>query len=245
MSIATFDGPRHFPSTRWSLVGRAAQEGTAEQRKALADLLTRYMPALRAHLILRKGFDLHQAEDLMQGFLLNKVLEHSLISAARRDRGKFRSFLLTSLDRFVVSQIRHERRCKRYSANVVSFDEVPGLEPASQESLDAFDVAWARELLAEALKRMQQECTNRPEVWGVFEARLLAPMLYDVPPMRYEQLIERFNLESPVRATNLLVTAKRMFVRVLRAMIAEYEPDELKIDLEIEALQKALAFARA
>jgi len=128
----------------------------------------------------------------------------------------------------------------------VSLDDEPGLEPSTAEPSDAFDTTWASELLAEALKRMQAECTAsaRPDVWGVFENRILAPILHQGEAMPYEQLVQRYALASPAQASNVLITAKRMFVRVLRSLIAEYEPDEAQIDAEIADLQQALSQAR-
>jgi len=70
---------------------------------------------------------------------------------------------------------------------------------------------------------------------------LLGPMLHHAEPLPYEQLVEKFRLASPAQASNLLITARRMFVRVLRAVIGEYEPDEKAIDAEIAELMEQLS----
>ena len=90
---------------------------------------------------------------------------------------------------------------------------------------------------------MQRECelTERPDVWGVFEARLLAPLLHDALAAPYEQLVERFGFASPAQASNVLMTAKRMFVRAVRATIGEYELEDEQIDEEIADLHRILA----
>ena len=41
-------GCGRFPTTHWSLVGRAGQDATENKRQALGELLNRYLPALRA-----------------------------------------------------------------------------------------------------------------------------------------------------------------------------------------------------
>ena len=104
-------------------------------------------------------------------------------------------------------------------------------------------LAWARRVIAESLARMQAECSGsgRADVWGVFECRLLAPMLDGAEPMPYEALVERFALRSPAQASNVLITGKRMFERALRAVVGEYVADEAEVDEEIAELRQILA----
>ena len=106
----------------------------------------------------------------------------------------------------------------------------------------AFDVAWAQEVLGETLRIMQRECRTcgRTDVWGVFEARLIGPILHDEQVVPYEQLVDRYNLATPRRASNALITGKRMFVRILRSVVGRYTPAD-EIESEIQQLQELLA----
>src|SRR5205814_10710398 len=107
--------------------------------------LTRYMPALRSYLVFRKRIDPHKADDLLQGFLLSKVIEQDLVASADRTRGKFPSFLVTALNRYMVSQSREETAQKRGGGGAmgnVSLDEEMDAEPTVAEGSDQFDVAW-------------------------------------------------------------------------------------------------------
>ena len=236
------EGPRYFQTTQWSLVMRAGGADEQTQRQALVELLKRYMPALHSYLVYRKKFDSHRADDLLQGFLLSKLVEHDLLADARREIGKFRSFLVTALNRYVISQIRQEQAEKR-GGGATSVDTE--FDAAAESEPDSFDVAWARELLSQAVRRMHQECsgTGRDDVWEIFEARVVGPALEGREPLAYDQLVERFKLVSPAQASNLLVTGRRMFVRVLRGLIAEYEPDDARVDAELNDLQAVLARA--
>jgi DNA-directed RNA polymerase specialized sigma24 family protein len=168
-------GFQAFPTTHWSLVGNAAHADAAVKRKAVVELLMRYMPPLKSHLIARKRIDPHRADDLMQGFLASKVLEQDLIGRAQRERGKFRTFLLTALDHFVISQARHDRAAKR-AANPEGALPEDDLQPAQSDPgpAEQFDIAWARQVLAQAIDRMREECgaSDRPDLWGVFEHRI-------------------------------------------------------------------------
>jgi DNA-directed RNA polymerase specialized sigma24 family protein len=246
MPERTPQGPKFFPQTQWSLVGRAAGVHAVDgsQRQALVDLLNHYMPALHSYLVYRKRFDANQADDLLQGFLLSKVLEQDLISQAQRERGKFRNFLLTALNRYVISEIRRERAQKRSagaSGGGVALDET--IDVPDESTSDTFDVEWARQLLSQAIAAMHEECTStgRLDVWAIFEARVLGPAMHGRELIEYDQLVEKFKLVSPAQASNLLVTGRRTFIRVLRGLIAEYESDEEQIDAELNDLQKILA----
>jgi hypothetical protein len=61
--------PQRFPTTHWSLVDLARAGRGTLQRNALDQLLTRYWPALKAHLVVKKRIDPDEAEDLVQGFI--------------------------------------------------------------------------------------------------------------------------------------------------------------------------------
>ena len=76
-----------FPSTQWSLVGRAGQMTGERRREALATVLHRYMPALRAHLVLGRRIPPDRADDLIQGFIADKMIEQNLLSTAEQNRG--------------------------------------------------------------------------------------------------------------------------------------------------------------
>jgi DNA-directed RNA polymerase specialized sigma24 family protein len=234
---------RSFSTTIWSLVGRASQGSEEEQRKALDQLVRRYRPALREHLIHRRNLPADTADDLLQEFLLNKVIERDILAKVVPGSGKFRYFLLTSLDRFRISAFRHAHAGTRSSRGQVSIDQaidVAGEAPASQ---NAFDIAWARQLLSSTIEKMRQKCqsSGRLDVWDVCQGRLLNPLLHGNEPISYDELVARHGLVSPGQASNLLVTAKRMLRKALRDLIAEYEPNEAMIDEEIADLLHILS----
>src|SRR5947208_3626715 len=107
MSRPADDRPESFPATQWSLVDRARQQDTGARDDALAKLLERYLPALRAHLTLEKRIrPPERADDLLQGFVADKIIEQRLLDHADEGRGKFRSFLLVTLNNYVISQHR-------------------------------------------------------------------------------------------------------------------------------------------
>jgi len=234
-----------FPTTHWSLVARAGVDEAERKREALGKLLGRYVPPLRAHLVYRRRLSDADADDAVQQFVADKILQRDLIAKAERERGKFRTFLLTSLNRWLNNRLRDESAQKRSPAGgvVVRAGERSADLAATDDVTDIFDAQWARQVLDHALVQMQAECerTGRGDVWGVFQCRLLRPLLEGAPPTAYEELVSRFGLESPARASNVLMTAKRMFTRALRSVVGEYARGPDEIDLEISELRNILA----
>lgn len=236
--------PARFPSTAWSLVARAGHGGEC-QREALGQLLARYLPALQAHLVYRRGFRPEVADDLVQQFITDKIVEKDLIARADQELGKFRTFLLTALDRFVANQIRDQRAKKRNPGEgmLVSMGDRDDAVCEDVGPSDVFDVAWARGVITQALEQVRQECeaSDRADLWGVFECRVVGPTLEGAPQPGYRELVERFGFRSPTQASNALTTVKRMYARALRSVVAEYAGDSRQIESELEDLRKILA----
>jgi RNA polymerase sigma-70 factor (ECF subfamily) len=239
-----------FPTTRWTLLDQAARGDGEVRHKALADLLRLYVGPIRAFIIARRGVSPDQADDILQDFLSVKWLEQDLLSRARRDKGRFRSYLLTALDHFISNWFR-KRRSEGPGAAAIGAAADPesaGDEPAAPggRPQDQFDLVWAQQVVQTAIERMRGDCnTNgRQDVWAVFEARLLGPILGEAQPPAYVELVQRFGFQTPAQAQNLLVTAKRTFTRALRAVILEYEGAESDVDAELRDLQEILARPR-
>src|SRR5437016_3232179 len=89
-----------LPSTHWSEIASASQTRQAKGREATARLLTRYQSALLAHLGFKFRATEDTAQDLLQSFVAEKILEKELLAQAIPARGRFRTFLLNALDNF-------------------------------------------------------------------------------------------------------------------------------------------------
>jgi RNA polymerase sigma-70 factor (ECF subfamily) len=231
-----------FPGTHWSLVGRAGRSGGAARREALQSLLVRYQLPLVSHLRLRLGFDADTAADVFQGFVQSQVLEKELLANADRDKGRFRTFLLTALDRYAFNWVRADAARARSIPTACGTDAPPVAAPDAEGPDRQFTASWARQVVSEALARMRQECDahGRPDVWAVFDARVSRPILEDTAPVPYAELVDRHHFVSPAQASNVLITGKRMFVRILRRVVGEYERED-EVDSEIATLRTLLS----
>ena len=235
-------------ATHWSLISRARQSNPDERRVALAELLERYYPVLQSHLIVRKRLEPHHVDDLLQGFVAERILERNFLAQADRVKGKFRSLLFRSLENFVVDQFRHDRRFLAMGSIAgPAGDSSNDIGEAGSATPDIFDVSWARQVLAEAIQRMRTSCQQdaRPWLWPLFDGRILQPTLTDQPPVGYDELVARFGFDSPAQASNALITVKRQFQRILESVVSEYLDETEDLATELADLRHILSHADA
>jgi RNA polymerase sigma factor (sigma-70 family) len=161
--------PRGFGTTRWSLILAAAGSNADEQkaREALAELCRTYWRPVFVF-VSRQDYSIEEAQDLTQDFFA-MILESNWLRRADEHRGRFRSFLLKSLQNFLSHAEERTRAVKRGGRMAfVSWDEwiaeapsqlsVPAktLEYISPEHL--FDLRWAATVVEHALQRLREEC---------------------------------------------------------------------------------------
>src|SRR2546422_622589 len=92
---APSSGPHWFNTTHWSVVLAAGDAASPQAGEALEQLCRTYWYPLYAY-VRRKGHSTEDAQDLTQEFFA-QLLEDNLVQQCRRE-GKFRSFLLASLE---------------------------------------------------------------------------------------------------------------------------------------------------
>lgn len=172
------------------------------------------------------------------------MLAQRLIAQADKKKGRFRTFLLRALDNFVIDELRREQaQARRPRGGFESTDDLAQRGEASMvsETPDPFAQEWARTVIAEAVQRVRAECEakGQSERWGVFQARVLEPMLNGTEPAPYGELVGRFGFHTTAEASNALITGKRAFGRCLRAVVSEYAKAG-EIDEELRELRAIL-----
>lgn len=152
-----------FVTTRWTLVNAAGGPSDAVAGAALAELCQAYWPPLYAYLR-RRGHDTDEAQDLTQGFFA-RLLERHDIRSAEPTRGRFRSFLLTALKRYVMNAHERGTSLKRGGHThllSLDFDDAErggGIEPRTDDTPEhVFDRRWAAITLDRALRRLRDDC---------------------------------------------------------------------------------------
>lgn len=151
-----------FATTHWSVVLSAGQSESPQAAEALEKLCRTYWYPLYAYLR-RTGCNPDDAEDLVQGFFLY-LLEGRILRSVEREGGRFRSFLLGTLKRFVSDQRDKASAQKRGGGRqLISWELAEAehrflREPADEESPDRlYERRWASVLLERAMERLRQE----------------------------------------------------------------------------------------
>jgi RNA polymerase sigma factor (sigma-70 family) len=158
------EGPGQFATTHWSAVLAAGETTSSRSSAALEQLCRTYWYPLYAH-VRRNGHGPEDAQDLVQEFFARFLGQHS-VRRADRSRGRFRTFLLTSLKHFLINEWNRANREKRGGGHrLISLDaeatETRFLaEPADERSPDkAFERRWAMVVLDRVLEQLQAELT--------------------------------------------------------------------------------------
>jgi RNA polymerase sigma factor (sigma-70 family) len=156
-----------FATTRWSVVVAAGQKAGGEDARAALETLCRaYWYPLYVY-ARRKGHAAEDAADLVQGFFAS-LLERRAVGRADRERGRFRSFLLASMDHFIANEWRRATAQKRGGGAVMvglDFDDGErryDLEPSHHLTPDrVYERRWALTLIDAAMARLRDEYEAR------------------------------------------------------------------------------------
>ena len=214
---------------------------------ALGELYRIYWYPLYAH-VRRRGHAPEEAQDLTQGFFLH-LLEHKTLGRADPLKGKFRSFLLGSLQNYLSTEAERARCLKRGGGvEFVPLDLRNAEDRYRLEPVDAltpekvFAARWAVALLGAAMKRLRGEYVTSEkaatiEVLKVF----LDPNNSKVPPS-YEEAAAK--LQVSVSAVKTLIhRLRKQYAALVREEIARTVSDLDDVDAEIHELCEALVVA--
>jgi RNA polymerase sigma factor (sigma-70 family) len=157
----TQNGAVAFTTTHWSVV-LTAQGDSPAAREALEKLCRTYWWPLYGY-VRREGYGPEEAQDLTQGFFA-LLLERKDFDRVRREKGRLRSYLLTSLKNFLAKARRRELAVKRGEARaLVPLEELLARERADLEPVDTlsaeriYERRWALTLLEQVLARLGDE----------------------------------------------------------------------------------------
>ncbi|TAM96168.1 MAG: sigma-70 family RNA polymerase sigma factor [Rhodanobacteraceae bacterium] len=225
-----------FDTTRWSIVLRARGE-PVEARAALEQLCRIYRPPVLAF-VLRRGYAADAAEDLTQAFF-TRFLERAWHSSADPERGRFRSFLLTALKRFLIDSDAEAATLKRGGGiRFELLDDDTGCAAAAGEAPDAaFEREWAHAVLRAALARLRGEA----EQAGKLELfRRLGEFLVERPDeAEYARAAEDLHL----RRNTLAVAVHRMRHRLrdlVREELMETTSNRTELEDELRTLRGSM-----
>ena len=240
-TMNTLSARRHdFPTTRWTLVVAAADPALQESRTALVSLCEAYWYPLYAY-VRRLGYSVDEAQDLTQEFFV-RVLEGRYLDRADREKGRFRSFLLTSLKFFLADEMDRSRAQKRGGAAPLPFEvatgeELYGREPADEETPESiFERRWAHSVLDSVLARLRDEFVEHGRLDHFNKLKVFLLGQTEAP---YAALARE--LETSEGALKVAVHRLRKRYRdLIRLEIAETVADPSEVESELRFLAAAL-----
>jgi RNA polymerase sigma factor (sigma-70 family) len=232
---------RDFRTTHWSLVLAAGHDQSLRHGEALETLCRTYWPAIYAF-VRRRGYDEHAAKDLTQAFFA-RVLEKNYFGDADARRGRFRTFLLTSLNHFLANEWDKSQRQKRGGgATVFSLDERDEEGRFLREPIDSttpektFDRRWAHAVLERVLDRLQREFDGKEQRFEHLKIFLLEPK----GSVAYADVALRLGMtEQSVKSA--IHRMRRRYAEIFRDEIAQTVTAENEVEEEIRDLFAALS----
>jgi RNA polymerase sigma factor (sigma-70 family) len=238
------EGAAGFRSTNWTLVLKAAQSQAPGGPAALAELCRLYWYPLYAF-VRHRGYRPDDAQDLTQGFFLH-LLTHRALGHVDPLKGKFRSFLLASLQNFLSTE-SDRARCLKRGANVEfvpwdtqSVEERYRLEPADDLTAEKiFEARWAMTLLGEVMERLREQYASQAKAATFETLQAFLDPINSRTPLSYEQTATA--LRVSVGAVKALIhRLRRQYTSLLREEVARTVGDPAEVDEEIHALCAAL-----
>jgi RNA polymerase sigma factor (sigma-70 family) len=240
---------RGFVTTRWSLILSAANSQNEEQqaRDALAELCRTYWRPIFLF-VSRRGYSTEDAQDLTQDFFA-MILENNWLEHADPNRGRFRSFLLKSLQNFLIKAAEKTHARKRGGdVEFVAWDDWMAQAPSqmfiSAQALDSlpperlFDLHWAATLVERALRRLREECQSKDRL------RLFYALSRHLTAERDEVSYANLSAALGVPETTVkkqLHNMRQRYRRLLRDEVANTVANPADVEDEIRYLCAALA----
>jgi len=231
-----------FTTTHWSVVLAAGETANPTAEVALEKLCRNYWYPLYAF-ARRSGHGEEKAKDLTQGFFA-RLLQEKYLRQAQRERGKFRTFLLTAFKHFAADEWDRETALKRGGGReILSFDDETAekryhLEPVDEVTPDKlFDRRWAFATLQEAARLLRKEYhdTGRGDLFDKLQAFLSGDLEDGYTEAAAQLSMSENTLKSHVRRLRLRNR------EILREVIANTVASPDQIDEELRDLSAALA----
>jgi RNA polymerase sigma-70 factor (ECF subfamily) len=231
-----------FVTTHWSVVLQAGADDSIASASALERLCQTYWYPLYVF-VRRKGHSPHDAQDLTQEFFA-RFLEKKYVALADQGRGKFRTFLLRSLEHFLINEWQKGQAAKRGGTHrVISWDEDEVeqrylAERANGEAPDkVFEKRWAMSVLEQVMVHLRQEFSE-PDKQELFDS-LKQSIWGETSTVSYETIGAKLRMtEGAVK-----IAAHRLRQRyreLLRAEVAQTVGSSAEVDEELKYLAAVL-----
>ena len=238
-----FGGDRAgFPDTERPLLAGAQTEHPGRRKQAMGTIAGLYWKPLYCYLRAKGNSDA-DAKDLVQGFFCENVLQGGVIKNTDLQKGRFRTFLLTSLQNYVRQQRRGQMAKKRFPAKgLVSLgaaDEGNLPYPSGMGTPEQqYICAWAISLVHAVLTEVKTALIEDDEelLWTVFLARVVRPMLEGTEPVSEKELCREYNIPHRWTVERMVVRVRKIYASILRSAVRQYAGPGQDVEREIRDL---------
>lgn len=232
-----------MPETRWSLVQRIQATNDSKAVAALGELLKLYWEPLYAY-ARRRGESPSDVEDAVQGYY-EMLITRGSIQSVSQDRGRLRSFLLSSFERFLIDQWEKRSAAKRGGGkHHLSLDqekaELHYLKEMSHSLTPerVFERRWVLTLLGRVMDALQSDYKRRGKE-NVFLA-LRGALEWNSADFAYAEAGEKIGMnENAVKQA--VFRMRKKYRELLRWEVAETIGDPADVDAELKELLSALS----
>ncbi len=233
---------RWFTTTHWSVVLLAGGKDAPEATAALEELCRNYWYPLYAY-VRRRGYGAEDAQDLTQEFFV-RLLRREDLAHADPHKGRFRSYLLKSLNHFLAHQWRREHTLRRGGGKaVVSLDdETAELRYARELASEAtpetlYNRRWALTLFDRALARLQAEAgaAGKDRQFAAFKRFLSNP----AEEGEYALLAQELKT-SPGSIAAAVHRLRQRYAELVRDEIAHTVASRVEVEEELQHLLSAM-----
>lgn len=232
-----------FPTTRWTDLA-AVREGRTEVReRALTELAVHYRRPLMAYLLM-KVRDTERAQELCQEFFAHS-LASDFFSKADQTRGRFRVFLKSSVDRFLIDKYRREAARTPEGGFVTPSDTHPLPEPADTVTPESvYEIAWIHDLIVKAVDQYREQCSGAGDVveFSLLDRYIVRPCLDGDERPSLQAIADELGLTRK-QAESRLANAVRKLRELLLREIKVHSSGEDETAEEIAGLYRVLGSA--
>jgi RNA polymerase sigma-70 factor (ECF subfamily) len=236
-----------FLTTHWSLIEKVNTENHRDDNQILIEQLTKqYWKPVYCYLR-RRGYGNEESKDLVQGFFCEVVLGRELIQKADKGKGRFRTFLLFSLNRYLKAVERVQGAKKRIpKSKLVSMDFTEPLEldaiMSDMTPEESFDCMWISTLIERVLQDVEAACYEDGKTvhWHIFRDRIVNPIVNETPAPSMDDICHKYGISDAVKASNMIVTVKRRFQSSLKRQLRNSVTCDEEVEKELEEIMRFL-----
>jgi RNA polymerase sigma-70 factor (ECF subfamily) len=236
-----------FQTTVWKEISRIKSASQEDRKNTVNNLIESYWKPVYCYLR-RKGHDNESAKDITQSFLMDIVLGRELFMQAEKKKGRFRTFLLTALDRYLVDLHRKDNAQKRSpSESLRSLDTAElSRQISSNSSLDpqqVFNYVWASELLKKALNTIKTKYLHRKKEnhWEIFYERVIKPITDNSQEVSLSDICLRYGIENEAKASEIIYRVKLEFRDCIRNCLRSYVNSDSEVEEEFNDMFRILS----